>query len=94
MFVVSIDYTVSFEKIDPLINEHIEFLNKYYEKGLFVVSGRKEPRTGGIIIIKNAQRDEVDRIIIEDPFYRENVATYTITEFIPAAVAEGFEALI
>ena len=54
MFVVSIEYKVEFEKIDPLIDEHFDFLNKYYEKGLFVVSGRKEPRTGGIIIVKNA----------------------------------------
>jgi len=80
-------------KIDPLIDEHFDFLNKYYEKGLFVVSGRKEPRTGGIIIVKNESRSLVETVIKEDPFYREKVADYEITEFIPGTVAKGFESL-
>lgn len=94
MFVVSIDYKVGFDRIDPLIEAHFEFLNKYYANGLFVVSGRKEPRTGGIIIVKNESRDYVETIIKEDPFYRENVADYQITEFVPGTVAKGFESLV
>ena len=93
MFVVSIEYKVEFEKIDPLIDEHFDFLHKYYEKDLFVVSGRKEPRTGGIIIVKNERRTLVEEVIKEDPFYREKVADYEITEFIPGTVGKGFESL-
>jgi len=93
MFVISIEYKVELEKIDPLIDAHFAFLNKYYEKGLFVVSGRKEPRTGGIIIVKNENRSLVETVIKEDPFYREKVADYEITEFIPGTVAKGFESL-
>ncbi len=93
MFVISIDYKVDFKFIDPLIDEHFEFLNKYYKKGLLVVSGRKEPRTGGIIIVKNETREVVEELIKEDPFYREGVANYQITEFVPGTVGEGFEAL-
>ncbi len=93
MFVISIDYTADFSEIDPLIDEHFLFLNKYYDNGLFVVSGRKEPRTGGIIITNNQSRAVIEKIIQEDPFYREQVADYTITEFIPGLVAKGFEHL-
>ena len=93
MFVVSINYIVDFNLIDPLIDEHFRFLEKYYEKGLFVVSGRKEPRTGGIIIVKNESREVVEELVKEDPFHREGVATYDITEFIPGTVGIGFEAL-
>lgn len=93
MFVISIEYKVELGKIDSLIDEHFDFLNKYYEKGLFVVSGRKEPRTGGIIIVKNENRSLVETVIKEDPFYREKVADYEITEFIPGTVAKGFESL-
>jgi len=93
MFVVSIDYKVDFDQIDPLIDEHMAFLEKYYAEGLFLVSGRKEPRTGGVIIVKNAARHDVEKIIQEDPFYREQVADYHITEFLVGNVAEGFEAL-
>lgn len=94
MFVISIDYKVDFDVIEPLIDEHFEFLNKYYEQGLFVVSGRKEPRTGGIIIVKNESRDSINEIIKEDPFHREGVADYKITEFVPGTVGKGFESLI
>lgn len=93
MFVISLNYIVEFDKIDPLIDEHFEFLNRYYEEGLFVVSGRKEPRTGGVIIAKNASLEYIEKVIQEDPFYREGVARYEIVEFIPGTVAEGFESL-
>ncbi len=93
MFVISIEYKVAMELIEPLIEEHFAFLDKYYQKGLFVVSGRKEPRTGGIIIVKSASRSEVEEIIKEDPFYREEVADYFITEFLATRVGTGFEAL-
>jgi uncharacterized protein YciI len=93
VFIIDIEYTVGFEKIDPLITEHFEFLKKYYDAGLFIVSGRKEPRTGGIIVVKNNDREFVEKIMMEDPFYRENVATYLLTEFIPGTVANGFESL-
>ncbi|WP_020410576.1 YciI family protein [Hahella ganghwensis] len=93
MFVIEIEYKVELEQVEPLIEEHFAFLDKYYQKGLFVVSGRKEPRTGGIIIVKNASRSEVEELIKEDSFYRENVADYKITEFLPARVGQGFESL-
>lgn len=93
MFVISIEYIVDLDAIEPLIEEHFEFLNKYYNKGLFVVSGRKEPRTGGIIIVKNASRDVVEALLKEDPFHREGVAEYQITEFVASKVGKGFESL-
>ncbi|OZG75009.1 hypothetical protein BTA51_01000 [Hahella sp. CCB-MM4] len=93
MFVISIEYTVGLERVEPLIEEHMSFLDKYYRQGLFVVSGRKKPRTGGVIIVKNTSRSEVEALIKEDPFHREGVAEYIITEFMSTRVGEGFESL-
>jgi uncharacterized protein YciI len=93
MFIIDIEYTVEFDKVDPLIAEHFEFLKKYYDAGLFVVSGRKEPRTGGIILVKNNDRKLVEKVMKEDPFYRGKVANYTLTEFVPGTAAGGFESL-
>lgn len=47
------------------------------------MSGRKQPRTGGVILMKASGREQVEKLITEDPFHREGVAKYTITEFIP-----------
>ncbi len=93
MFVITLTYKVDFDTIDPLVEEHFAFLTKYYDKSLFVVSGRKEPRTGGVIVTRNAPRAHIEAIIKEDPFHRNGVADYNIIEFIPGTIAKGFEAL-
>jgi uncharacterized protein YciI len=47
MYIVSLNYTVPLEKIDSLLEEHVQFLHAKYEAGIFIASGRKVPRTGG-----------------------------------------------
>lgn len=67
MVIVNITYTVELKKIEQKLEEHIGFLNKYYANNKFICSGRKNPRTGGIILC-NADKEEVSRIIKEDHF--------------------------
>jgi uncharacterized protein YciI len=62
--------------------EHVKFLKKYYSKNVFVASGRKVPRTGGIILALAKSKEEVEAIIREDPFYSHKLAEFTITEFL------------
>ncbi|HBI93682.1 MAG TPA: GTP cyclohydrolase [Terrisporobacter glycolicus] len=80
MVIVNITYTVELKKIEQKLEEHIGFLNKYYANNKFICSGRKNPRTGGIILC-NADKEEVSRIIKEDPFYINNLGNYEIIEF-------------
>ncbi|MDG2958531.1 YciI family protein [Exercitatus varius] len=91
MFIASLNYIRPLDKIEQYLEAHRAFLDKYYQRGVFLMSGRKEPRTGGIILIHAANLDEVNRIIGEDPFNREKVAEYTITEFLPSKTAAGLE---
>ncbi|MGL5651686.1 MAG: YciI family protein [Paraclostridium sp.] len=80
MVIVNITYTVELEKIEQNLEEHIEFLNKYYANNKFICSGRKSPRTGGIILC-NADKEEVSEIIKKDPFYINKLGNYEIIEF-------------
>lgn len=50
MFIINLNYIVPLEKIDAHMTEHVKFLQKYYKLNKFVASGRKVPRTGGIIL--------------------------------------------
>ncbi|MDP4170378.1 MAG: YciI family protein, partial [Bacillota bacterium] len=50
MFIVELTYVKSLDEIDRLREAHVAFLKKYYEKGIFLMSGPKNPRKGGIII--------------------------------------------
>ncbi|WP_276372783.1 YciI family protein [Chryseolinea sp. H1M3-3] len=81
MFIVDLKYIVPLEQIDAHMNDHVKFLRKYYKQNVFVASGRKVPRTGGIILALGDSMDEIQQIISEDPFYVHKLAAFTITEF-------------
>ncbi|GHN01683.1 hypothetical protein WSM22_31720 [Cytophagales bacterium WSM2-2] len=81
MFIIDLHYIESLEKIDAHMTEHVKFLNKYYKLNVFVTSGRKVPRTGGIILALTSSKEEVDRIMAEDPFCIHHLAEYKVTEF-------------
>lgn len=82
MFIINLNYIVPLEKLDAHMTEHVKFLNKYYKQNVFVASGRKVPRTGGIILALARSKEEVEQIISEDPFYTFKLAEFTITEFL------------
>jgi uncharacterized protein YciI len=83
MFIIDITYTVSLDELDNQLTAHRSYLDKYYALNIFIASGRKEPRTGGIILALAADKAVIENIIQEDPFYICKLATYTVTEFIP-----------
>jgi uncharacterized protein YciI len=89
MFLILLSHITPIETVDRLIGAHRQFLERHYTSGVFLLSGRKEPRTGGVILAKAKSRSEIEKIIEEDPFSIEKVATYTIIEFIPTMVAEN-----
>jgi len=82
MFIIDLNYIVPLEELDQHMANHVKYLRKYYKKNIFVASGRKVPRTGGIILALADSRDEVDLIIQEDPFYKLELAEFTITHFL------------
>lgn len=81
MFVIELIYTADLKKIDARMKAHVVFLKKHYDAGTFVMSGRKVPRDGGIIIATGDNRDEIEAIIKEDPFVEQGLADYRITQF-------------
>lgn len=82
MFIINLNYIVPLETLDTHMSDHVKFLRKYYRQNVFVASGRKVPRTGGIILALAKSKEEIERIIAEDPFYTHKLAEFTITEFL------------
>ena len=81
MFVIELTYKVPLARIDARMAAHVKFLNKHYADGRFVVSGRKIPRDGGIIIAAGGTRQDIERIMQEDPFVAEQLADVRVIEF-------------
>lgn len=94
MFVVSLVYKVEMALVDEHIPAHVAFLDKHYEQGHFLVSGRKVPRVGGVILAKADSKEALQVILSEDPFYQHGLADYEITEFVPSKVAAGLESFM
>lgn len=82
MFVMELTYTAPVEAVEEEMDAHIAWLDGYYAAGIFLASGRKVPRDGGMILAEGVSRAEIEKIASQDPFLLAGVCTYRITEFI------------
>ena len=75
-------YTAPLERIQELVPAHREFLQEQFTAGLFIVSGRRVPWDGGVIVASGT-REDVEAAVARAPFTREGVAKTEIVEFEP-----------
>ncbi|MDM0035312.1 YciI family protein [Variovorax sp. J22P271] len=93
MFIVTLTYIRPLEELDALMSQHVAWLKKHYASGLFIASGRRVPRTGGVILARSGNRQELDSILEQDPFAKSGCAQVDVIEFTPSMTAPGAEAL-
>ena len=94
MFIINLTYKTELERVDQFLNEHIDYLNEQYELGHFLASGRKIPRTGGIILSNIESKSELEEILEKDPFKKNDLAIYELTEFVPSKTCEELKFLM
>jgi uncharacterized protein YciI len=81
MFIVELIYKADLKEIDARMRSHMAYLKKHYAAGRFLVSGRKIPRDGGIILALGSDRAEIETIVREDPFVKHGLADFRVIEF-------------
>jgi len=94
MYIIDLNYIVPLEELDTHMADHVKYLRKYYKKNVFVASGRKVPRTGGIILALADSTEAVEKIIREDPFHKYELAEFTITHFLTSQYHEDLKSLL
>ncbi|MEV6087043.1 YciI family protein [Streptomyces parvulus] len=92
MFVLELSYTAPLEAVDAVLPDHVAWLDELYERGVFLASGRKEPRDGGVIVAVAGDRARMEEIAAGDPFVRAGVCEYRVTEFAATKTAPALEA--
>jgi uncharacterized protein YciI len=92
MLILSLTYLKANEEADRYMEPHMAWVKEGYERGWFLASGRKVPRTGGLIL-SAGDRAEVEAYVAADPFTVHGVARYEITEVAITTVVEGLEKL-
>lgn len=83
MFIVILTYKKPLSEVDKYLQAHRDYLAEHYAAGDFIASGPQNPRIGGVIMIKAANREAVNTIISQDPFNINGIADYQIVEFTP-----------
>ncbi|MBY4610303.1 YciI family protein [Rhizobium sp. 9T] len=92
MFILSLTYRKSNDEADRYMEPHMAWVKEGYAKGWFLASGRKIPRTGGVILAIG-DRAAIEAYVAADPFTIHGVAAYDITELAVTTTAEGLEIL-
>jgi len=92
MFVLSVTYNVPLDRIDEALPAHAAWLDEQYAAGIFLASGRKVPRTGGMILADGPDREAIETLVQTDPFWQDGLASYEIAEFLPTKTAPALAA--
>ena len=78
--VVMLRYTAPLEAIDAAMGEHIAWLREAYANELVLASGRRAPRTGGVIVMRG-DAARVEALVATDPFVRGGLAEAEVVAF-------------
>lgn len=79
LFVIDITYVKPLEEVEQRLAGHLDVLARGYDEGMFLLSGRKNPRTGGVILARAETREQVEALLAADPFHE--VARIDVIEF-------------
>ncbi|QUY41893.1 YciI family protein [Acaryochloris marina] len=78
---ILLTYIKPLEEVDRIVKRHFDYLRENYRTQTFLLSGRKWPRTGGVILAVGKSFDDIEEIARQDPFCIAGVAEYEIIEF-------------
>lgn len=87
-YIIEITYKVPFEKLQNILPAHRAFLDDGYSKGLLLMSGPQYPKTGGIVIARANDAEEIKKYFSLDPYHTEGVAEHRFIEFTPVKNSE------
>jgi uncharacterized protein YciI len=94
MFVIVLTYVKPLEVVNRYLAAHVEYLKKQYEAGIFITSGRRIPRTGGVVLALAENGPALRETLGQDPFCVHGVAKYEVIEFSPSMAAPELSWLV
>ncbi|WP_434659243.1 YciI family protein [Klebsiella sp. MISC125] len=92
--VIVLTYVKPLDEVDAQLSAHVEWLKKSYADGLFLASGRKIPRSGGVILAKGDNMDLLRAWLSQDPFQQSGVAKVDIIPFEATMAAPPLQNLL
>jgi len=93
-YVLNLSYIRPLAEVEAVLDAHSRYIESGYQRGAFLLSGRKDPWTGGVIFAQAASLEDLQRLIAEDPFLKAQVATYEIIAFRPTRASADLTAVV
>jgi uncharacterized protein YciI len=81
------------DQVDAQMAAHVAWLEAGFAQGVFVVAGRRSPRTGGVILARGRQ-PEAEALAATDPFVTSGVAMVEVVQFNASFAAPAFAELL
>lgn len=94
MFLINLTFTKALDEIDRHLAAHRAYLTEHYSAGSLLLGGRKVPRSGGIILPRQASREAVEALFEGDPLVQAQAARYEIVEFEPVMYAAELQGVL
>ncbi|MDB4967205.1 MAG: hypothetical protein JWN44_2894 [Myxococcales bacterium] len=90
---VSLRYLVPQGRIDQTVDRHRAYLRGLKERRKLVASGPLIPRTGGALLLRADDDDELAALVAGDPFALEGLVEHTVYRWAPNIGVEGLDGL-
>jgi uncharacterized protein YciI len=90
---IVLTYVKPLEEVDALLPAHVAWLEQGYAQGLFLVAGRRVPRTGGVIVARG-EREAVEALAATDPLVKSGIATIKVIAFTATSAAPAIADLL
>jgi uncharacterized protein YciI len=81
MFVLISRFQKPLEEVNRSFPAYSAWVQRNYESGRFLVSGRREPLIGGIIVARVSSEQELREILNTDPYCQKGLAKYEVFAF-------------
>ncbi|WHP79599.1 YciI family protein [Edwardsiella anguillarum] len=94
IYVVVLTYSKPLSEIDAQMAAHIEWLNQGYDEGVFLTSGRRIPRSGGVILARSDTLEALQARLQRDPFQQHGLVATKIIPFEASRCADTIQGLL
>ncbi len=86
MFLVLLKFSANRGQAKTFMDGHVEWIQRGFNEGIFLLSGRVEPSLGGAVLAQGVSREQLQSRVNEDPFVRQDVVSAEIVEITPSKV--------
>jgi uncharacterized protein YciI len=81
LFVVLMHYTRPLADVDAVRADHVRHLEQHAERGMVQAWARRDPPSGGVLVVSAPDRAAVEALVAEDPYVKAGVARPEVVEF-------------